>query len=205
MSFLDDLLGSLIQWAGVNVPQRKIINFAAGFTVADNPTNGSTDVTSIAAAGVTTYAGTNPNTDAIAGNRGDILRNTGVWNGFEGWVAILSGTPATWVPFGRAGNGTSTAASYQAVNTDKGVRVTSTASQRTITLPDVTTIASSFDISIKDASFSNTGNNTLVVGHAGELIDGNASFTMNGVAGIPADGNGNSFTFTWNGTVWSVS
>lgn len=205
MSFLDDLLGSLLQVAGVNVPQRKTINFASGFTVADDPANSRTNVVSIAAAGVTPYAGTNPNTDAIAGNRGDLLRNTGAWNGFAGWVAVLSGTPATWDAYGRAGAFTSTAASYQATNLDLWVLVTSTASARTITLPDITTIANGFDLVIKDTSFANTGNNTQVVGHAGELIDGQSAFTIDGATGIPADGNGNSFKFTLNGSVWMVS
>ncbi len=205
MSFLDDLLGSLLQVAGVNVPQRKTINFASGFTVADDPANDRTNVTSIAAAGVTAYAGTNPNTDAVAGTRGDLLRNTGAWNGFAGWVAVLSGTPAIWAPYGRTGAFTNTAASYQATNLDFWVKVTSTAAARTITLPDITTISSDFNLIIKDTSFSNTGNNTLVVGHAGELIDGQAQFMIDGAAGIPADGNGNSFEFTLDGSVWRVT
>jgi hypothetical protein len=205
MSFLDDLLGSLLQLAGVNVPQRKTINFASGFTVDDDPANDRTNITSISAAGVTPYAGTNPNTDNVPGSRGDILRNTGAWNGFSSWVAMLSGTPASWVVDGRAGNITSVAASYQVTNLDWKIFVTSTAAQRTITLPNVTTIATGFDLEVFDMSLSATGNNTLIVGHAGELIDGNASFTPNpGTPGIPADGNGNSFNFLWNGTIWSA-
>lgn len=199
MSFLDDLLGSLIQLNGVNEPQRKILNFLGSVTIADNPSNGSTDITISASPTVTTYSGSNPNTDNVPGTRGSILQNTGPWNGYTGWVAMVTGTPATWVTFGRAGTGQTVAASYQALNTDKGVTVSSTASVRTITLPDVTTIAVGFDLSVNDGSFSNTGNNTLVVGHASENINGSSSFA------IIADGNGNSFTFTWNGTQWRVS
>lgn len=52
MSFLDDLLGKSIYVGGVYVlPDRKILNFVSGATVADNPSLGSTDVTVNAGSG----------------------------------------------------------------------------------------------------------------------------------------------------------
>lgn len=44
-NWLDDLTGAQIQIAGVNVPQRKNMNFLAGVTASDNPATGSTDLT----------------------------------------------------------------------------------------------------------------------------------------------------------------
>lgn len=204
MSWFDDLLGKVIQNALVNLPMRKILNFSSAFTVTDNVGNGSTDVGFIG--GVTPYTGFNPNAggDAVAGNNGDILISSGTFNGFTGWKAIAGGTPATWVPFGRAGQVTTKAVSYAAQSTDLQVWVSSTAAQRTITLPQVSTITSGFDLTVKDTSFSNSGNNTLVVGFASELIDGQSQFMIDGAAGIPADGNGNSFRFVWGGSAWSV-
>lgn len=149
---------------------------------------------------VFSYSGSNPNSgfDNIAGNTGDLLQNT-TNNGFAFWRAQAGGTPATWVPAGREAKITPTAVSYQVLAKDSFVRVTSTASARTITLPDVTTIPVGWFGVVKDCSFSNTGNNTVVQGHASELIDGNSTFS------ILADGQGNANTFTWNGTTWDVT
>jgi hypothetical protein len=210
MSYLDDLLGKVIQLAGVNLPMRKTLNFVSGATVVDNPTNGSTDVTiSGGSGGGTAYAGTNPNAggDSIAGTRGDFLRNTGAWNGFEGWSCITTGTPGIWVPVGRGGQITQHSGSYQALSTDLEVWATSTSAVYTITLPDITTIADGFDLPVKDRSFSASGNNLLVVGHASETIDGQAQFIVppfTNPPGIPADGSGAGFVFVKSGSLWSV-
>ncbi len=44
MGWLDDLLGKTIQQNATILPDRKLLNFLTGFTVTDNPQNGSTDV-----------------------------------------------------------------------------------------------------------------------------------------------------------------
>lgn len=161
----------------------------------------------------TVYAGVNPNAggDAVAGGVGDLLINTSPC-GFVGWYAQTVGAPAVWSPFGRTGSVRSVAASATATNKDRKMRVTSTAAQRTVTLPDVTTIADEFDLPVMDASFaSNPSNPTLVVGFAGEAIGQSGVFTYTppnaAPPGIPADGTGIEITFTWNkaAAIWEIS
>lgn len=201
-NWLDDLKGKVIRVAGVELVQRKYMNFVSGATVADNPATGATDVTISGGGGGSPFAGSNPNAGGdipTNGARGDFLRNTGVWNGFEGWSCITTGTPGVWVPVARGGNVIGTSVSYQVLSTDRMIRITSTAAVRTITLPDVTTITKGYDVPIKDCSFSATGNDSLIVGHGGELIDGSAS------ASLIADGLGNAITAVWNGTTWDLT
>jgi hypothetical protein len=58
MSWLDQQLFGVrrVLAAGVQLAERGAINFASGFTVVDNPTTGTTDVSAAAAADATTLA-----------------------------------------------------------------------------------------------------------------------------------------------------
>jgi hypothetical protein len=50
-TWLDDLKGATVQNAGTPLPRRSKLNFASGFSLADNPGNDSTDVTGTGGAG----------------------------------------------------------------------------------------------------------------------------------------------------------
>lgn len=55
-TWLDKFFYKSVQWLGVGLPDEPVLNFLSGFTVVDNPTNGSTDV-SVEASSTTVFDG----------------------------------------------------------------------------------------------------------------------------------------------------
>lgn len=74
MSWLDPLFRAgyrVVQLAGVQLPQQVTLNFASGFTVVDNPSNGRTDVSFGGTIANPTFTGTVTNSATLSLLNGD--------------------------------------------------------------------------------------------------------------------------------------
>jgi hypothetical protein len=115
MTYLDDLLGKQIQTEGVNVPQRKNLNFVSGtgvaVTVSDNPTTGATDVEITTGAG----GGHEIQLDGVAATQRSKL-NFLTQPGIDINLVDNSGDDSTEVEISLAGGSSSTAGATPLTN-----------------------------------------------------------------------------------------